>query len=80
MDTILITGGAGFIGSRLALGIREAKPECRLIAFDNLIRRGSELNVLRLDEAGVDRVIFTLPSQERDEVTPLIDECAKLIS
>jgi alkanesulfonate monooxygenase SsuD/methylene tetrahydromethanopterin reductase-like flavin-dependent oxidoreductase (luciferase family) len=36
--------------------------------------------IARFDEAGVNRVIFTLPSQERDEVTPLIDECAKLIS
>ncbi len=34
----------------------------------------------RLAEAGVDRVIFTLPSEERAAVTPLIDECAKLIS
>ena len=36
--------------------------------------------ISRFAEAGVDRVIFTLPSQERDEVTPLIDECAKLIT
>ena len=43
------------------------------------IRPDPEL-IARLDEAGVDRVIFTLPSQEQDEVTPLIDECAKLIS
>ena len=34
----------------------------------------------RMREAGVDRVIFTLPSEEREAVTPLIDECAKLIS
>jgi len=25
-------------------------------------------------------VIFTLPSQEQAEITPLIDECTKLIS
>ena len=43
------------------------------------IRPDPEL-IARLDEAGVDRVIFTLPSQEQDEVTPLIDECAKLFS
>lgn len=34
----------------------------------------------RMRDAGVDRVIFTLPSEERAAVTPLIDECAKLIS
>ena len=31
-------------------------------------------------DAGVDRVIFTLPSEERAAVTPVIDQCAKLIS
>jgi alkanesulfonate monooxygenase SsuD/methylene tetrahydromethanopterin reductase-like flavin-dependent oxidoreductase (luciferase family) len=36
--------------------------------------------IAKLEADGVDRVIFALPSQERDEVTPLIDECAKLIS
>jgi hypothetical protein len=36
--------------------------------------------IAQFEADGVDRVIFTLPSQERDEVTPLIDECAKLIS
>ena len=43
------------------------------------LRPDQEL-ISRLDEAGVDRVIFTLPSEEREFVTPLIDECAKLIS
>ncbi len=43
------------------------------------LRPDQEL-ISRLDEAGVDSVIFTLPSEERESVTPLIDECAKLIS
>ena len=33
----------------------------------------------RMEAAGVDRVIFGLPSAERDTVVPIIDECAKLI-
>ena len=33
----------------------------------------------RLKAAGVDRVIFGLPSAERDTVLPIIDQCAKLI-
>ena len=36
--------------------------------------------VTRLAESGVNRIIFTLPSEERAQVTPLIDECARLIS
>jgi len=50
---ILITGGAGFIGSNLALALRKAMPEAAIVGMDNLYRRGSELNVTRLETAGV---------------------------
>ncbi|MCC6164929.1 MAG: NAD-dependent epimerase/dehydratase family protein [Acidobacteria bacterium] len=50
---ILVTGGAGFVGSALALRAREAWPDASVTAFDNLRRRGSELNVARLRNAGV---------------------------
>lgn len=51
--TVLITGGAGFIGSSLALRLAAAHPDWELIAFDNLHRRGSELNLPRLREGMV---------------------------
>ena len=35
--------------------------------------------IRKLEEAGVDRVIFGLPSAERDTVLTIIDQCAKLI-
>ena len=50
---ILVTGGAGFVGSTLALRARQAWPEASVTAFDNLRRRGSELNLPRLRDAGV---------------------------
>ena len=50
---ILVTGGAGFIGSNLAVGLTARRPGCELVALDNLRRRGSELNLPRLREAGV---------------------------
>ena len=53
---ILITGGAGFIGSSLALALKARHPDWDLVAMDNLHRRGSELNLPRLDEAGVEFV------------------------
>ncbi len=50
---ILITGGAGFVGSSLALMFKQDRPEATVIAFDNLRRRGSELTLARLQRAGV---------------------------
>jgi CDP-paratose 2-epimerase len=50
---ILITGGAGFVGSTLGVRFRQAFPSLAVTAFDNLLRRGSELNLPRLRAAGV---------------------------
>jgi CDP-paratose 2-epimerase len=52
-ENILVTGGAGFAGSGVALALKKAYPRARVTAFDNLRRRGSELNLGRLREAGV---------------------------
>jgi len=56
MRNVLITGGAGFVGASLAISFKRDHPSWRIIAFDNLHRRGSELNVPRLKENGVDFV------------------------
>lgn len=42
---VLITGGAGFIGSNLAARLLRDLPNSRVVVFDNLSRRGSEHNV-----------------------------------
>ena len=52
-ERILITGGAGFVGSSLALHLQREFPRTEVIAFDSLHRRGSELNLERLRGAGV---------------------------
>jgi CDP-paratose 2-epimerase len=52
-ERILITGGAGFVGSSLAFAFRKEFPNAGITAFDNLHRRGSELNLPRLAAAGV---------------------------
>jgi len=54
MKTFLITGGAGFLGSNLAIHLTKTQKDAKIIAFDNLIRSGSELNVQRLKENGVE--------------------------
>lgn len=51
--TILITGGAGFVGSNLAIKLKQAHPETSIICLDNLKRRGSELAIKRLKQHGV---------------------------
>ena len=50
---LLITGGAGFVGSSLALLFRESYPDWHIVSFDNLRRRGSELNLERLRRRGI---------------------------
>jgi CDP-paratose 2-epimerase len=53
-EEVLITGGCGFVGSHLALALKRDYPNWRIVVFDNLHRRGSELNLVRLAEAGVE--------------------------
>jgi len=50
---ILVTGGAGFVGSSVALALKRIYPQTKVTAFDNLHRRGSELNLRRLRDADV---------------------------
>ena len=54
MQSILITGGAGFVGSNLAILIKEKYPGYSVTCMDNLKRRGSELNLSRLKERDIE--------------------------
>jgi CDP-paratose 2-epimerase len=50
---VLVTGGAGFVGSHVAASLAERHPDWSLTALDNLHRQGSELNLSHLEAAGV---------------------------
>ena len=50
---LLVTGGAGFIGANVAIGLAARHPDWQIDAVDNLRRRGAELNLPRLREAGI---------------------------
>ncbi|MBW4693679.1 MAG: NAD-dependent epimerase/dehydratase family protein [Lyngbya sp. HA4199-MV5] len=47
-EHVLILGGAGFVGSALAIGLKQHHPDWTITCLDNLRRRGSELNLSRL--------------------------------
>jgi CDP-paratose 2-epimerase len=55
-STILVAGGAGFVGSNLALRLRERYPGARIVVADSLKRRGSEWNLPRLSAARIEFV------------------------
>ena len=50
---VLVTGGAGFVGSALSLGLCQRYPAWKMTVLDNLRRRGAELNLPRLKRAGI---------------------------
>ncbi|MGE3319431.1 MAG: NAD-dependent epimerase/dehydratase family protein [Candidatus Berkiella sp.] len=56
MKKILITGGAGFVGSSLAIAFKKHHENTTVICLDNLSRRGSELNLSRLRQNGIEFV------------------------
>jgi CDP-paratose 2-epimerase len=52
-EHVLILGGAGFIGSSLAIALITRHPDWQITCFDNLRRRGSELNLPRFKHHGI---------------------------
>jgi CDP-paratose 2-epimerase len=78
-ETILITGGAGFVGSNLAVSFKQKHPDLNVIVLDNLKRRGSELNLKRLKEAGIQFIHGDIRNREDLELKNKIDlilECS----
>ena len=50
---VLITGICGFVGSTIALAMRQLRPDAKISGIDNFCRPGSETNRLHLQKAGV---------------------------
>ncbi len=75
---ILITGGAGFVGSNMALNLKKDYPDTEIICLDNLKRRGSELTLSRLKDAGIEFVHGDIRNKEDLQFTDidLLLECS----
>jgi CDP-paratose 2-epimerase len=66
-SSILVAGGAGFVGSNLALRLRARYPDARVLVADSLKRRGSEWNLPRL---AAERIAFVHADVRRpDDLT-----------
>lgn len=76
---MLVTGGAGFVGSNLAIEFKKNRRDLEVVALDNLKRRGSELNIPRLKENGVEFVHGDIRNREDFEAAGTADiiiECS----
>lgn len=73
MKNILITGGAGFVGSAMALSLKAKYPDYDIYVLDNLKRRGSELNLPRLKAGGIRFIHGDIRNKEDFDGLPPID-------
>jgi CDP-paratose 2-epimerase len=70
---VLITGACGFVGSQLAVHLKQLISGVELFGFDNLIRPGSEMNRSALRELGVKLAHGDLRQRSDLETLPVCD-------
>ncbi|TAE88081.1 MAG: NAD-dependent epimerase/dehydratase family protein [Bacteroidetes bacterium] len=78
---IIITGGAGFVGSSLCIKLKQQYPNYEIMAFDNLKRRGSELSLKDFKALGINFIHGDIRNVEDIDALPdfevLIDASAE---
>lgn len=78
-NSLLITGGAGFVGANLSISFKKKYPKLEVIALDNLKRRGSQINLGRLKENHIHFVHGDIRNPEDlvlDRKIELLIECS----
>ena len=76
---ILITGIAGFAGSKIASGLIFFQPNIEIIGLDNFSRKGSELNISVLTSLRIDLIRGDIRNQSDIDALPPVDwviDCA----
>ncbi len=77
--TILITGAAGFVGSKMAEYFNLADSSIQLIGIDNLSRKGSETNLGKLAKYDCNFIVGDISNQKDIDSLPKVDwiiDCA----
>jgi len=78
---ILITGGCGFVGSNIAIYLRNRFKKVNISTLDNLTRKGSLINKIRLKKYKVKNYNFDIVKYSRFKILPkfdlIIDCCAE---
>ena len=70
---IIIGGGAGFVGSSIALYLRRKYPNFEITVIDNLIREGSSLNIENLKQNKINFIFGDLSKENDLEKLPQSD-------
>lgn len=67
---IIIAGGAGFVGSSLALYLNDNIKNSQIFVIDNLTRKGSKLNLVRLNNSGINFINADLSNTSSIKLLP----------
>ena len=78
---ILITGGCGFVGSNIAIYLKNKISNAKIDSLDNLSRKGSVVNYNRLKKYNIKNYRYNIDDYKKIKKIPkydlIIDCCAE---